>query len=130
LLDRFGVKTTRTEVEGDLVGAAQQLANLTGAIVLLKAARTVVAAPGDISSRSDEAPHELATAGTGDVLAGLLGALLAKAGESADLFEIAKAGVWLHSEAARELAAGGNFAALDLANQLRSTILGLVNDGQ
>ncbi len=127
LLARFGVTSTRTEVEADLIGVAQQLANLSGAVVLLKGARTVVSAPGDVFWRADEAPHELAVAGSGDVLAGIVGALCAKAhslagrevGANFDLFEVAKTGVWLHAEAARSLAESGQFAALELADHLK-----------
>jgi hydroxyethylthiazole kinase-like uncharacterized protein yjeF len=130
LLARFGVTATRTEVEADLIGVAQQLANLSGAVVLLKGSRTVVAAPGDVFWRPDEAPHELAVAGSGDVLAGILGALCAKAyslagrevGANVDLFEVAKTGVWLHSATARSLAEGGQFAALELADCLKGFV--------
>lgn len=136
MLARFGVTTTRDEVEGDLIGVAQQLANLSGAVVLLKGARSVVAAPGDIFWRANAAPHELAVAGSGDVLAGILGALCAKANASAsreggaalDLFEVAKAGVWLHSEAARSIAVEGQFAALELADHLKVFVRDLVAD--
>ena len=136
LLARWGVSSTRSEVEGDLIGVAQQLANLSGAVVLLKGSRSIVAAPGDVFWRADEAPHELAVAGSGDVLAGILGALCAKANASAslqggaafDLFEVAKAGVWLHSEAARSLAVDGQFAALELADHLKVVVRDLVAD--
>lgn len=136
LLARYGAVATRNEVEADVVGVAQQLANLSGSVVLLKGSRTVVAAPGDVSWRADEAPHELAVAGSGDVLAGILGALCAKAhslsaragGAEFDLFEVAKAGVWLHSEAARSLAVGGQFAALELADHLKAFVRDLRAD--
>ena len=121
LLARVGVIATRAEVEADAVGAAQQLANLTGAIVLLKGNRSVVAAPGDVFWHAPSAPAELATAGTGDALAGLLGALIA-ANPTEDLFELAKFGVWLHAQAAFELAQTGPIAALDLAERLRFVV--------
>lgn len=121
LLSRFGVTATRTEIEADAIGAAQQLANLTGAMVILKGNRSVVAAPGDVFWHAPSAPAELATAGTGDALAGLLGALIA-ANPAEDLFELAKFGVWLHSQAAFELAQTGPIAALDLAEQLRFAV--------
>lgn len=121
LLARFDVVATRDEVQADPVAVAQQLAGLTGAIVVLKGSRTAVAAPGNVSWVNDEAPAELATAGTGDVLAGLLGAMWA-ANSTADGFDVACAGVWVHSLAAAELAISGSIAALDLAEQLRSTL--------
>ncbi|MFM5968064.1 MAG: NAD(P)H-hydrate dehydratase [Micrococcales bacterium] len=128
LLARFGVESTRADIEQDAVGVAQQLANLSGAIVLLKGNRTVVAAPDGVFWRAEAAPSELATAGTGDVLAGVLGAILAtNPGE--DLFELAQFGVWLHSRAAAELAASGPIAALDLADQLRHVVGRLTNGG-
>ena len=121
LMARFGVAATREEIEADLVGAALQLANLSGAVVLLKGNRSVVAAPGDVYWRAHSAPAELATAGTGDVLAGLLGALLATNAKE-DLYELAQLGVWLHSQAAFEAAVLGPIAALDVADQLRKVV--------
>ena len=121
LLARFGVAATRAEIEADAVGVAQQLANLSGAIVLLKGSRTVVAAPGDVSWHAPEAPAALATAGTGDVLAGLLGAIAAT-NPDADLFELAKFAVWLHSQSAHLASAVGPIAALDLTDALRETV--------
>lgn len=121
LLARFGVAATRTEIEVDSVGIAQQLANLTGAIVLLKGSRTVVAVPGDVSWHAPEAPAALATAGTGDVLAGLLGAIAAT-NSGADLFELTRFGVWLHAQSAHLASASGPIAALDLTDALRETV--------
>lgn len=121
LLARFGVEATRAEIEADAVGVAQQLANLTGAIVLLKGSRTVVAAPGDVSWHAPEAPAALATAGTGDVLAGLLGAIVAT-NPGADLFELGKFAVWLHAQSAHLASQAGPIAALDLADAARKTV--------
>ena len=121
LLSRLSINATRAEVEADAVGAAQQLANLTGAMVILKGNRSVVAAPGDVFWHAPSAPAELATAGTGDALAGLFGALIA-ANPSEDLFELAKFGIWLHAQAAFELAQTGPIAALDLAEHLRFVV--------
>lgn len=121
LLARFGVSTTRDEVESDAVGVAQQLANLSGAIVLLKGSRSVVAAPGDVFWHAPEAPATLATAGTGDVLAGVLGAIAAT-NRDADLFELAKFAVWLHAQSAHLAAQNGPIAALDLTDKLRAIV--------
>src|SRR5690606_29830170 len=60
---------------------ARRAAVLTGAVVLLKGATTVVAAPGGTTFAQADGTPWLATAGTGDVLTGVLGALLAVAGE-------------------------------------------------
>lgn len=70
----------REAVEADPAGAVRTLAALTGATVVLKGSPTLVAAPGEPTLLSlDAGPPWLATAGSGDVLAGVLGAVLASA---------------------------------------------------
>ncbi len=101
----------------DRVAAARETAEATGAVVLLKGAVTVVAAPDGWAATVDSGTPWLATAGTGDVLAGVIGALVAGAmarGEHADaasLAALAASGAWLHGRAGRIAAAGASVAA-------------------
>lgn len=90
LLGALGQPRARSQVEQAPAQAARQLASLTGATVVLKATPTLVATPprGDQDGpllALDPGPGWLATAGSGDVLAGLLGALLASAQAALEL---------------------------------------------
>lgn len=84
------------EVVADRFGAALDLVERTGAVVVLKGARTIVAAPGRAAVLLDSTPL-LATAGSGDVLAGQCAALLAA--ERLPVFESACLAVALHASA-------------------------------
>ena len=92
---------TPDAINADRTSAARKAAREWGAIVVLKGARTVVAHP---DGRTSQDPHEvpaLATGGTGDVLAGIIGGLIA---QGSDPFAAAATGVYIHAAAGRRIA--------------------------
>lgn len=111
LLTAWGQPHSRADVESEPVAAARTAARQAGCVVLLKGHTTVIAAPTDPLYVQTGAPAWLATAGTGDVLAGILGATLAAVGDdiaalpgplaSGEVARWASLGVVLHTAAAR-----------------------------
>jgi hydroxyethylthiazole kinase-like uncharacterized protein yjeF len=94
------------EIAGTKPERALEAAQSSGAIVVYKGPDTIVAAPDGRVGFAPPAPAWLATAGTGDVLAGITAALRAQGLEA---FEAASAAVWLHGRAA-EIAGPGMIA--------------------
>jgi hydroxyethylthiazole kinase-like uncharacterized protein yjeF len=91
---------TAAAINADRHASARKAAREWGAVVVLKGARTVVATP---DGRVSEDPHEvpaLASGGTGDVLSGVIGALLA---QGLDPFTAAVTGVYVHAAAGRRI---------------------------
>ncbi len=98
----------------DKITRTRAAAKAANAVVVFKGADTVIAVPDGRVRIAPAASDWLSTAGTGDVLAGAIGAMLAA---GLDAFDAAAAGVWLHADAARRL--GPAFIADELAVALR-----------
>jgi len=118
LLDRFG---RHLDLDYEAVQAA---AGITGQVVILKGNVSLVAHPSGEVSAVGPNSASLATAGTGDVLAGIIGALLATNASrpELELVEVAVLAISIHSEAASRAEADGPVAALDVAEAVRGVI--------
>jgi NAD(P)H-hydrate epimerase len=98
---------------------ALQAARQSGAVMVLKGAKTVIASPDGRVIVNDNAPPTLATAGSGDVLGGIITGLLA---QGTDSFAAAAAGVWIHGAAAAAFGSGL------IADDLPGMIPGVLRD--
>ncbi|MCB2411599.1 NAD(P)H-hydrate dehydratase [Demequina sp. TTPB684] len=114
---------TERDVERDRPAHARLLAETARATVLLKGSATVVAPPGGAVVTLPDATPWLATAGAGDVLAGIAGALLAS-GLSA--LDAGVAASWIHARAAEAASGGGPIAALDIAEAVPAVVAELL----
>ena len=109
------------DLQGDKIFRSRAAARVSGAVILLKGADTVIAAPDGRVVVNDNASPQLATAGAGDVLAGFIVGLMA---QGADPFDAACAAAWLHGAAAK--AFGPGLVAGDLPDMLPQILRNLL----
>lgn len=131
LTARGGTDVSREDVESAPLAHARCAHEVTGATVLLKGATTVVAGPGGAVYAQADAPAWLATAGAGDVLGGVLGALLAGRADAALAdptvpAALAAAAAAVHGWAAHAANPGGPVSAVAVADAVPGVVARLV----
>ena len=109
--------TTSTVVQHDRMGAARQLADRFQCTIVLKGSGTVMAAPGQLCRINPTGNARLATAGTGDLLAGAIGAALAS---GLPATEAAWEAVYLHGQCADRWPADVPLTACAMADRLQA----------
>ncbi|WP_238579535.1 ADP-dependent NAD(P)H-hydrate dehydratase [Agreia bicolorata] len=130
---RVGVTIDRSSISDDPVHWAIATAQRFGVTVLLKGARTIIAGPSAETISVTASSSWAATAGSGDVLGGILGALLATnatfvADEATGILsQVAATAAYLHQAAAARASGGGPITALDIADSLGPTIADLLS---
>lgn len=112
----------RARVEASPLAHARRAARELDDVVLLKGRHTVIAAPDGSTRINTTGTPWLATAGSGDVLAGLIGALLAA---GLDTLDAASVGAWLHGAAATLAADGGPVVAREVAGAVPTVVRSL-----
>ena len=117
--------TTVVQVQADRTAAVRKIGEIFGATVVLKGHKTLVAAPDTEIYINHSGNAGLATAGSGDVLGGIVGSLLA---QGLKLFEAACAGVWLHGAAADVMMESAGIKTGLLAGEIAPTARWLRND--
>lgn len=117
--------TTVVQVQADRTAAVRKIGEIFGATVVLKGHKTLVAAPDTEIYVNHSGNAGLATAGSGDVLGGIVGSLLAQGLKS---FEAACAGVWLHGAAADVMMESAGIKAGLLAGEIAPAARWLRND--
>lgn len=132
LLSRVGSPVSVEEIQKDPRLWCGRAASELNVCVLLKGATTLVANSDHLLELPISSPW-MATAGTGDVLAGIIGALIATQAakvmlEPSALAKIAATGAFIHAEAAQRASCGGPIAASDITSEIPAVVRDLISD--